>query len=325
MTIIEQEAISSLTHSRRPMYSDHIYIGICTRKRPKMLEVLLNSLLETLIPDTSKVTICIVENDLSPFNKPLVEQKAHNSWLNFVYALEPQIGISKARNTLLLMALKANASLLVFIDDDEQVSKDWLTKLYECFISTDRNTIIQGSVTPRMENDKDNSWLPFFYRKTRHTGDNLLYCATNNTLIPLELVKKHKLHFDTSLDKSGGEDTLFFARAKEHGVKLIYCKEAAVFETVPTTRANLRWLSKRKLRVGILAGSGKLPNKPKSLLRLTFYILKTAICLLQAAIFTVTFQRNRSIRAWLNACKHIGSCLGYFKMNINTYKNIQGY
>lgn len=307
------------------VFKDHIYIGICTRKRPQMLEALLDSLLASPTPKEAKVTICIAENDTVTTSKHIVDKKKPSPPVGIVYALEPEIGISQARNKLLNMAFDNNASVLVFIDDDERVDGNWLTNLYQCFLNTGRNKIIQGSVIPEMEHHSDQLWLPFFHRKARNTGDNLLYCTTNNTLIPLDIIQKNKLYFDTSLAKSGGEDTLFFAQAKEYGAQLIYCNEAIVFETIPTTRANLKWLSKRKLRSGMLNGCGKLPNKPRSLSRFSYYIVKTAIYLMQATFFGITMQRIKSIRAWLNACKSLGGCLGYFKMNISPYENIEGY
>lgn len=325
MTIIEQEAISSLTDSHETTYNDHIYIGICTRQRPKMLKALLNSLFKISAPSACKITICVVENDSDTYSKPLVKCEKNNLPIDLVYTHEPKIGISHARNKLLTMALEANASVLVFVDDDEQVDPKWLINLYQCFLNTGKNKIIQGAVVPEMESRSDQLWLPFFHRKARKTGDHLLYCTTNNTLVPMEMIQKHKLCFDTSLAKSGGEDTVFFAQAKSFGAQLIYCKEATVFETIPTARANLAWLSKRKLRTGILSGCGKLPNKPRSLARLTYYIAKTAIYFIQAILFAVTFQKIRSIRAWLNTCKSLGVCVGYFKISVNPYKNIEGY
>jgi len=325
MTTTEQEAISSETYSRQPIYSDHIYIGICTRQRPQMLKALLSSLLKISAPSECKITVCVVENDADTYSKPLVKPGENNPSIDLAYALEPKIGISYARNKLLTMALEANASILVFVDDDEQVHPKWLTNLYQCFLNTGRDKIIQGSVIPEMECHSDQLWLPFFHRKARNTGDHLLYCTTNNTLIPMEIIQKNKLHFDTSLAKSGGEDTVFFAQAKALGAQLIYCKEATVFETIPTTRANLKWLSARKLRAGILNGCGKLPNKPRSLARLTYYIAKTVIYSIQTIFFAITFQKVRSIRAWLNVCKSLGACLGFFKININPYKKIEGY
>lgn len=290
-----------------------------------MLKALLNSLFKISVPSACKITICVVENDADAYSKPLVRPGENNLSIDLAYALEPKIGISYARNKLLTMALEANASILVFVDDDEQVHPKWLTNLYQCFLSTGRDKIIQGSVIPEMECLSDQLWLPFFYRKARSTGENLLYCTTNNTLIPIEMIQKHKLSFDTSLAKSGGEDTLFFAQAKEYGAQLIYCKEATVFETIPSTRANLKWLSKRKLRAGILNGCGKLPNRPRSLTRFFYYVVKTALYLAQTIFFAIALQKIKSIRAWLNACKSLGACMGYFKININPYKNIEGY
>ena len=56
--------------------------------------------------------------------------------------------------------------------------------------------------------------------------------------------------FNLSLGKSGGEDTDYLSRAFKKGAKLDFAENAIVHEPVPSERATLNWLIKRKFRVG---------------------------------------------------------------------------
>ncbi len=51
--------------------------------------------------------------------------------------------------------------------------------------------------------------------------------------------------FDPEFAKTGGEDSLYFARALKMGFRLVWCDEAIVSETVPASRMTVRWLLRR--------------------------------------------------------------------------------
>lgn len=299
-------------------------IGVCTRHRASALARLLQSLRCMEIPTPADVTLCIVENDSEPRSRELVETAMAGAPFVTHYQLESRIGIPQARNRLLDTALARECAALVFIDDDEEVAPDWLCALERFARETEWQSIIQGRVVTRMPEGASEILTPFFQRKERATGEVLNVCATNNTLLPLEPVRQHGLRFDESRPTEGGEDTIFFARLRQLGTPLVFCREAVVIETVPRERANLGWLCRRKFRVGLLMGSGSIAGKKRSLGKVLYYAVKALGHFLQSLIYTLFFQRERGARALLNACRCLGYSLGYFQIKTQPYRQVEG-
>ena len=299
-------------------------IGVCTRHRAAALARLLQSLRRMEMPPAVDVTLCVVENDTEPRSSELLATGTAGAPFITDYQLESRIGIPQARNRLLETALAMECAALVFIDDDEEVAPDWLCALERCARETDWQSVIQGRVVSRMPEGASEILTPFFQRKERATGEALSFCATNNTLLPLDPVSEHGLRFDESRPTEGGEDTIFFARARQLGTPLIFCREAVVIETVPRERANLGWLCRRKFRVGLLMGSGSIAGKKRSVGKVFYYAVKALGHFLLSVIYTLLLQRARSASALLNACRCLGYSLGYFQIRTQPYRQVEG-
>ncbi len=107
-------------------------VAALTRRRPHMVKALIASWGEMDVPAQCDVRCLIVENDERPHTQPLVaSQSVLPNGIPMDYALETEAGISCARNHTAKEALKQGADLLVFVDDDETVAKDWLVKLID--------------------------------------------------------------------------------------------------------------------------------------------------------------------------------------------------
>ncbi len=74
------------------------------------------------------------------------------------------------------------------------------------------------------------------------TGDHLAFVGTNNVLFRLDSIGETR--FDKALRLLGGEDITFFDAVEKRGCRIVFCREALTFETVPweriTTMATLR-------------------------------------------------------------------------------------
>ena len=67
------------------------------------------------------------------------------------------------------------------------------------------------------------------------------------------IIKKHKLIFDKTLNKFGvGEDQLFFSKLNNYGHKIYWSKRVRVFENIHEHRLSLRWLIRRSFKLGVL-------------------------------------------------------------------------
>lgn len=290
-----------------------------------MLENLLESLTQLVLPVDVRVTGCVVENDSQPSQRDLVKRFADRLSWPLAYVQEPRIGIPLARNRLLDYAQGLEATALVLVDDDEEVTSDWLRALCATAASCHWQAVIQGRVISRVQDPRQQHYERFFQRKTRLSGQALRYCASNNTLIPMTGVCRMGLRFDEQLREVGGEDTVFFSTVRHAGITLLYCHEAVVTETIPASRANLRWLSQRKFRVGLMLGAGVLPDKPRSLLKSFAYGLRAAVGVLPLSWWLLRRRRERVARTWLTMCRDAGRLLGYFRVNVRPYRHVDGY
>jgi glucosyl-dolichyl phosphate glucuronosyltransferase len=121
-------------------------VVICTRNRAKFLEKALRSVLAQA---NERIEILIVDNG-STDDTPALAKKfiAEDSHVKFL--VEPETGLSRARNT----ALKnAKGEWVIFFDDDAIAEPGWLAA-YENFFLNPPNkkaVVVGGAVTPEFE------------------------------------------------------------------------------------------------------------------------------------------------------------------------------
>ncbi len=103
--------------------TDNISVIVCTRNRPEQLTKCLESL-QKLSPSPQE--IIVVDNaPTTSTTKTIVEQNP-----NIKYILEPEVGLSKARNTGIHYA---TGDIIAFTDDDVVVHPNWLKMLIRPF------------------------------------------------------------------------------------------------------------------------------------------------------------------------------------------------
>lgn len=296
-------------------------ICICTCKRPEQLRVALRSLAELELPADADVTVTVVDND--PENQEgqaVVEAFVADSPFPILYALEERRGIPFARNRCIQEAQAKGADYLVFIDDDEWVARDWLVRLFRYSQQLGGNSVVNGSVVRQLPDSVPAYYDNFFSRRKRQTGDRLTYCATNNVLIPMKMIREFSLSFDERDPFGGGEDVLFFSELNAKGGDIVHCVEAKVFEAVPISRANLRWLSRRKYSAGITLAKQKLlsgRSRPGIFLSAIFQLLTAGVL----CLFGLVFGGVRlGSRPWLRFCRSVGMASGVFGARSDFYR-----
>jgi hypothetical protein len=162
---------------------------------------------------------------------------------------EPEPGIAAARNRALTES--ADADLLVFVDDDERPTADWLGLL----LATYERTGAAGVVGPVVSEfvGTPHPWVAagrFFDRRRLPTGTPIDVAATNNLLLDLHEVRAVGATFDPRYGLSGGSDSLFTLRLTRAGRRLVWCDEAVVVDRVPAVRSTPRWVLARAFRMG---------------------------------------------------------------------------
>ncbi len=282
----------------------------------------LDSLMEMKVPDAHDVLITVIDNDAEKSALPVVNRFSQSAF-PVLYECEAKRGIPFARNRAIDKALEFDADCLVFIDDDEKVDKDWLVKLTGQYYQEKARAVVSGVVAPLLPAFMDESIEQFFLRPKRLTGERLKHCATNNVLIPAYVYKELGIRFDESFPLAGGEDTLFFAEAVLRGVEIVVCAEAVVYEEIPSTRLNMRWLAKRKFRAGITLAIVDLRNNKSRVLQLAGALFKALYLIALSACLYLAGKRKKACWEFLRGYRTLGKIYGFLGMRkSDAYKYI---
>lgn len=225
-----------------------VAICICTFKRRDLLAKLLQGVSELTFSKVSapEITVVVVDNDATRSAADICSD-APQRW-PIKYAVEPRRNMASVRNRAVLEA--GNVDFIALLDDDEVPTPQWLDELISTRAQFQAD-VVSGPVTPLFSADAP-QWITaggFFDRPRFETGHIMDKCSTNNVLVRREVFARAQ-HFEETMQLTGVEDTHFFMRVKQAGYKIVWANEALVFESIPSARANLRWLLARGYRLG---------------------------------------------------------------------------
>ncbi len=221
-----------------------------------MLESLLNSWKNLIIPENTMTNFLIIENDQEEHSKSLLNLFSENNEpFDALYFLEKEIGIPFARNRAAREAIKLKSDLLLFVDDDEIVAPDWLKQMILAYQSS--NALLIGGplrcqppkheltffqnlmyknieARYRRKESRANGW-GFLSKKNKTT------IVTNNWLADITLFTNHNIWFDETMRHTGGTDAKFFSEVITKNLKTKWVNEAVVYETIPTDRLSFSY------------------------------------------------------------------------------------
>jgi succinoglycan biosynthesis protein ExoM len=225
-------------------------IAICipTYKRPLLLRKLVLSIIgcrlnKTLIKD---VSIIIVDNDIDKTAELTVGEfkEIYSETFEIQYINYPVKGLSNVRNELIRNGLMLKPDYLVFIDDDEYVSPEWLNELVKTTIENKADITMGPVVTERNSNIPEaiSCWIQ---RPTYPNNTSLKFLRTGNLIIDIKSLLTHKIWFDNRFNSTGGEDSFFGIQMLKKGATIFWASDAVVYEIIPEDRANINWLARR--------------------------------------------------------------------------------
>jgi glycosyltransferase involved in cell wall biosynthesis len=226
-------------------------IAIVTYRRPRGLHRLLGSFQRLRFPGVApQLRIVVVDNDAAESARPICQDAL--AWLDLPldYRVEKQRGIPRARNAAVAAAL-GHADFLAFIDDDEVPSPEWLAELLR--IANSRLADAVAGPCQAVFEEPVPRWIErsrLFERRRHTTGARIDYAFTGNVLVRTEALERMDSLFDERLALTGGSDGEFFRRFHAAGNEIVWADTAPVFEWVPRSRANARWILERAYRVG---------------------------------------------------------------------------
>lgn len=272
-----------------------IDIAICTFRRDHITET-LQSLCRVRVPDGLRFRVIVVDNDDTPSAQ---ERVVGEDWpFPVTYLHAPGRNISIARNTCLDAA---TAPQLVFIDDDELVTRGWLEALVFTQKASEA-TVVLGPVRAIYPSDAPRWMVAGNYHATQPTyvAGEIRTGYSCNALVMRDAPSVAGLRFNHALGRSGGEDTLYFAQIYARGGRIAFAPDAEVKEQVPAMRASLRWLLRRKFRFGHTHGVIlRVASAPSPLWRLTEFTQATGKCLFCYGMMMLTLLSATRRIAWL--------------------------
>ena len=227
-------------------------ICIPTFKRPAGLSKLLDSLekLEfTKCHHVPTMYICIADNDPAGSARHVVDEWQDKIDYPIIYDIENQPGIPFVRNKLVSMA--KNAEFIVFIDDDEIATPEWL---YELLVAQQKFSadVVMGPVDPIYEQTPPR-WIieGKFHASNRFSdGPTQSNLITWNVLIRRSLFCDLSIRFEEKMAFTGGTDVLLGRILKKYGIEFYWADKAMVHEIVPPNRSQVKWLLLRRFRAG---------------------------------------------------------------------------
>lgn len=300
-------------------------LAVCipTYKRPDMLRKTITSVVQGNLmgSNINQVQIIVVDNDAERTAEvtvgDLIGVLPDNYKLH--YSNFPQKGLSNVRNELLSIALRLNPTYVVFIDDDEYASGNWLKELVSTLTSNKADVVV-GPVISVFEQEVP-EYTSYWFAKGDHPNNSRIkFVASNNLIISTEFLLKSRIQFDQRFNTTGAEDTYFGIQAEQEGANIYWAKKAIVYETVPEKRTNLNWLLKRRYRGAITFTYILLLEK--QYLRLVKKIIVSFIYLLIGMVATILMLFPIKLRYWgvLKVAEGYGGMAGVVNVKYHEYK-----
>lgn len=228
-----------------------VVITIPTYKRPELLKKLLLSIKDCRLDKSliGDVTIIVVDND--------VEKSAEETMSNFLrensdvehfkYHNYAEKGLSKVRNEMLRKAFELNPDFIVFVDDDEYVTEEWLNEMMKVMLNNNADLVRGPALAIMAENTPDHISC-WFSRENYPDNYELDTLTSGNLMMRRTTLQKYDVWFDLRFNTTGSEDSYFGRQLRKKGAKIYWSAKAIVYETIPPTRTTLNWLMMRNYR-----------------------------------------------------------------------------
>jgi succinoglycan biosynthesis protein ExoM len=283
-----------------------ISVCVCTYRRA-YLEQTLRSLAALELPHGLEMCVIVVDNDIWPSARRLVETMATALPCAVRYIHCPASNISLARNACLEAA---TGDFLAFIDDDSTASPTWLAELVETATATGADAVLgpvhsvyAPSAPKWMRRGDFHSTRPVWTEGEIRTG------YSGNVLLDRASPHVRARRFNLALGRSGGEDTEYFSHLHQSGGRIAYAPDAIAHEPVTENRQQFSWLAKRRFRSGQTHGrllAAKHALLPQACLAAAKAVLSFGAALVFAP---VAHLRNRQA---LRGVMHVGVVSGLF-------------
>ena len=233
--------------------TDLVSIVIPTLNREMPLRRALASIGAQALPADVEIEIIVVDNSRDRSARWIEAEFGKGSPLEVQYLSEPVPGVANARNAGLRAA---QGRWVAFLDDDEEASPDWIARHVEALRKTGAATSF-GPVEAKAEEGGDASpvFLAYFSRRVDRPDhaditDIAALLGTNNSVFERAGRLSGNEVFDTSLNETGGEDSLLLQQLVLAGKRFVWASQAGVLEWVPPKRLTWSYVRRRRFLSG---------------------------------------------------------------------------
>jgi succinoglycan biosynthesis protein ExoM len=306
-----------------------ISICVATYRRPEGLKRLIAGLDRLIFLDREqpRIEVIVVDNDPTCSARAFCKQLQSQFKWSIKYFSEPQRGISYVRNKA-VAEVATNADFMLFIDDDEVPEPDWIEQLLIVQQEYDAD-VVAGPSLPFFPEPDLPKWVTsghFFEPQRYPTGYRLKYAGTNNVLVRARILREMDRVFDERFALTGGEDSHLFMRLDRAGYKLVWADLAVVYEWVPKSRTNVKWILQRGYRC---YGTYSLCEKElEPLLKVLVKRISTGTGRIAIGIVSLLpalfLGKAQSVQALLQISRGAGILSGLIGKSYNEYQNTHG-
>lgn len=240
---------------------------IPTKNRAKSLIRCLNSINKNNVDNFDKFELLVIDNGSTDNTQKLVKDFIYeNKKFDIKYYFEKEPGLIAARHC----AVKnAKGEILIFVDDDVEVSSYWLQSLVNVF-KDEEVKLAGGRNLPKYESSPPD-WIKWFWIENKYgkflwqlslldfgntrkiiKGD---FIFGLNFAIRKSALKKiggfHPDYIDGHLLYEGDGETFVTRKAMLLGYKMIYEPRALVYHHLPASRLTRDYFCKRYYKCGI--------------------------------------------------------------------------
>jgi len=305
-----------------------ISIIICTYNRVDNLKECFDCLASQEISSTFTWEVLLVDNNSTDHTKQFTLDYAAQANFKLRYSFEAQQGLSHARN---YGVNNSTGDIVIFIDDDIRVSKNWLQAIVYAF-NTQQCDAVGGRIhiespaklpkwiTPDMygflgHQDFGNEPRPMDGYKEFPFGGNMAVKRSVFDKIGL---------FDTSMGRKGaglkkeelfkGEETDFFHRLADVGGRFYYQPEALVLHKILVHQLKPSFFLTLHNNAGLLAARKDLMSYRRTLLGIPWFIYPQLVRAIASYIqLCVTKGPNSAFRQLMTVNYFLGVMGGYYK------------
>jgi len=235
-----------------------ISVVICTYRRPGMLRMAIESLLNQTLA-AKEYEIIVIDNNSQDGTRDVVHNYIEAGSNKVCYVLEEQQGLSHARNTGVRVA---RGNVIAFLDDDAVADAKWLASLLEVYDSVPDAWAVGGKVLPIWGSERP-QWLRDSMLRSLSTvewGNERRLLKWPERIIGTNCSFRTRVFsevglFATNLGRQailllGNEDTEIQQRIHELGKLIFYTPHAVVYHHVPRERMTKKYFYSRAYGTG---------------------------------------------------------------------------